>query len=106
LDNANSPVDGGPLVTVGDHASADWVQGTRRGRALLRHSSGQRRVAEKVDEMMQSAELLALVATFNRALSRIDIAWKAQRFFLSMRRKKFEHRRMTRNNLVRGYIEK
>jgi hypothetical protein len=29
LDNTNSHVDVGPLVIVGDHALADWVQGTR-----------------------------------------------------------------------------
>jgi hypothetical protein len=31
LDNTNSHVDVGPLVIVGDHALADWVQGHSRG---------------------------------------------------------------------------
>ncbi|WMW81902.1 copper uptake system-associated protein [Undibacterium cyanobacteriorum] len=39
-DQANSKVQTSPIVTVADYAIADWIQGEKGGRALLKKTNG------------------------------------------------------------------
>ena len=56
-----APLDAGPVVVEGDHAVADWTQGTRGGRALLRREHGQWTTVLCAGDGIRSAEGLQAV---------------------------------------------
>ena len=55
------PLDAGPVVVEGDHAVADWTQGARGGRALLRREHGQWTTVLCAGDGIRSAEGLRAV---------------------------------------------
>jgi len=55
----DSPLVVEPVVTVGDHGVAGWVQGERGGRALLRRQAGKWKVVACGGDAMKDASVLA-----------------------------------------------
>lgn len=56
-----APLDAGPVVAEGDHAVADWTQGARGGRALLRREHGEWITVLCAGDGIRSAEGLQAV---------------------------------------------
>ena len=56
-----TPLDAGPVAVEGDHAVADWTQGARGGRALLRREHGQWVTVLCAGDGIRSAEGLQAV---------------------------------------------
>ncbi len=57
-DQPDAKVQTNPVVVVGDHAVADWVQGKRGGRALMLRSQGQWAVVMCAGDGLRHAETL------------------------------------------------
>lgn len=57
-DQPNARVQTDPVIVVGNHAIADWIQGKRGGRALMRHQQGQWEVVMCAGDSLRHADTL------------------------------------------------